>query len=326
MDNQFTNYLTDERYVTSYGFNQKGIVYIENEMDYRFWEEIFNEFHPNKYDFKASFKHDGTRGKDALMELIPSLNKSCILAIDGDFDYICPNHREFGKHFSNPYVIHTHSYSRESVIYSKSQLISLKSKLRRDEQNQIDVISFIEKISHLQYSTLVGYLFLLNTQRQLSNNIDPHKALKSCEFRKLINYDFTLNEDALLCLEQETLKLENEIYQHIDKQSKKFIDFVEELSEKGLNSKTSYRFISGHVLEGNIILPFFTRMKFLMEKSSVRNVSSSEESKKNKANSISSIINYYKTKCGIKTLINNLSICKEDEICSMIRKKVSQIN
>lgn len=36
MDNQFTNYLTDERYVTSYGFNQKGIVYIENEMDYRF--------------------------------------------------------------------------------------------------------------------------------------------------------------------------------------------------------------------------------------------------------------------------------------------------
>ena len=43
MDNQFTNYLTDERYVTSYGFNQKGIVYIENEMDYRFWEEIFKE-------------------------------------------------------------------------------------------------------------------------------------------------------------------------------------------------------------------------------------------------------------------------------------------
>ncbi|MXD28381.1 hypothetical protein FQZ90_27425, partial [Escherichia coli] len=80
----FTSYFTNPKYVTNYTFNGKGLIYIENERNYVLWESIFNAHFDGMYEIKASIKNDGRRGKDALLELIPTLNKNSLLDIDGD--------------------------------------------------------------------------------------------------------------------------------------------------------------------------------------------------------------------------------------------------
>ena len=38
----FEDYLTNSSYAKAYGFNGKGIIYIENERDLSFWEKIIS--------------------------------------------------------------------------------------------------------------------------------------------------------------------------------------------------------------------------------------------------------------------------------------------
>lgn len=326
MNNEFTNYMTNNGFLTGYGWNSKGVVYIENERDCRFWESIFNITHPGAYEFKASFRHDCSRGKDALKELIPGLNKQCLLALDGDFDYICEEYREISRYFKSGYLIHTFSYSRESVIFSKSQLIRLNDSIRLAESNNLDIISIIEYISKTQYKSLVGYLYLINKKPSLAQNIDLHKALKSCQFRNIFNYDFSCNEKELASLKRSTESLEEEIYAKIDAAGHDFSEFVEESRKKGLNEVTAYRYISGHILHDNVILPLYTRIKFLMQRKDILKINALEGDDEQKNQMRQGVINYYKQSCQLKTLINNLSICANDEVYSMILDKVNQIH
>ncbi|WMQ89916.1 hypothetical protein RCR42_27015 (plasmid) [Enterobacter hormaechei] len=326
MDNNFTSYFTNPKYVTNYNFNGKGMIYIENERDYVFWESIFNAHFDGMYEIKSSIKNDGRRGKDALLELIPTLNKNCLLAIDGDFDYISECDYRFGKFMSNAYVLHTHSYSRESAVFSKSKIDEVVSKLRLTLPCTFDVNKPIQIISKIYFKALVGFLYLMRKNRDLAINIDIHKPIKKCEFRKYINNDFTSNDKIIQEMTSLLEPIENEIYSYIDERSIEFSSFVEQANRKGLKEDSAYRFISGHVLNDNILLPMLARIKFLMERQSFRSIASEDTSKENKSNMISAIKNHYRDNCKVKTIITHLNLCANDEISKMINSKVSAIH
>jgi len=326
MEKNFTSYLTNAKYVTSYNFDGKGLIYIENERDYVFWETIFNTHFKGMYELKASIKNDGRRGKDALVELVPTLNKDCLLAIDGDFDYISECDCKFGKLISSSYILHTHSYSRESAIFSSSKIDEVVNKLRLTTPCRYDVNQALEAISKEYYKPLVGFLYLMSKDINLVAEIKIHDPIKNSEFRKYIKDDFTRNDKVLGNMISLLAPIESEIYSYIDESSSEFSSFVEQANKKGLTEKSAYRFISGHVLYDNILLPIFTRVKFLMERNSFRIISTEKTTKENKANMMKAIKNHYRESCRIKTIINSLNLCTEDEIGKMINLKVSSIH
>ncbi|KHT37970.1 DUF4435 domain-containing protein [Pectobacterium brasiliense] len=326
MSRQFTDYLTNANYVRGYNFNQKGIVYIENERDYVFWESLFNECHPGKYEFKSSFKNDGTRGKDILKKIYLNLNEFCLAAVDGDFDYICSSFREISRMLTSQYVVHTYCYSRESAIFSQSKINELVSKVRLTDKCSFDVFYLIKNISNLQYDLLIGYLFLLEQDIDLAKEFNPHRPLKKCEFRKIINKNFTVNEKVLQNLASDTHALKEDVYKKIDTSSSAFQEFKANATAKGFRPETTYRYISGHVLNDNIILPLFTRLKYLMELKSIANISSENTKPEDKKNMIAGVRKHYRESCRLKTIINGLTLCENDEIYIKIKEKISSIH
>lgn len=263
MIDQFTNYLTNPDYIVSYGYNQKGIVYIENERDYIFWESIFEELHPGKYDLKATFSNDTTRGKDILRNILNGLNKYCLAAVDGDFDYICGSFREISNLLQNDYILHTHCYSRESAILSEEKFDELASKVRLTKKCALPVKELLLNISETQYEMLVGYLYLLEKNVDLVREFNPHRPLKNIQFRRIIKNGFEIDDDVINNLVNDTNALKSSIYEKFDTASTEFGDFIAASKAKGLRPETAYRFISGHVLSDNIILPIFTRINSL---------------------------------------------------------------
>lgn len=326
MDKNFTSYFTNPKYVKNYKFNGKGLIYIENERDYVFWESIFNTHFDGMYEIKASIKNDGRRGKDALLELMPTLNKSCLIAIDGDFDYISECNYRFGRFMSNAYVLHTHSYSRESAIFSKTKIDEVVGRLRLTSPCAYDIKEPIQIISKEYFKPLIGFLYLMRKNRELAISIDIHKPIKKCEFRKYINNDFTSNDKVIEEMRSLLEPIKNEIYSYIDEDSLEFSSFIEEANHKGLTEESAYRFISGHVLNDNILLPILTRIKFLMERQSFRSVASENTNKENKSNMMAAIKNHYRENCRLKTIITSLHLCANDEIGKMINLKVSSIH
>ncbi|EKY3879198.1 DUF4435 domain-containing protein [Enterobacter hormaechei] len=326
MSDQFTDYLTNPDYIVSYGYNQKGIVYIENERDYIFWESIFEELHPGKYDLKATFSNDATRGKDILRNIANGLNKYCLAAVDGDFDYICGSFREISNLLQNDYVLHTHCYSRESAILSEDKFDELASKIRLTKKCVLPVREMLRNISETQFEMLVGYLFLLEKNIDLVREFNPHRPLKTIQFRRLINNGFEIDEGVINNLIKNTNALKSLIYEKLDTASAEFRDFIAACEAKGLRPDTAYRFISGHVLSDNIILPIFTRIKFLMQKQSIDEILASGVDGEVKINLISSVRNHYRDNCRLKTIINGLSPCANDEIILRIKSKVSNVH
>ena len=166
----------------------------------------------------------------------------------------------------------------------------------------------------------------MKKNRDLAINIDIHKPIKKCEFRKYINNDFTSNDKIIQEMTSLLEPIENEIYSYIDERSIEFSSFVEQANRKGLKEDSAYRFISGHVLNDNILLPMLARIKFLMERQSLRSIASEDTSRENKTNMISAIKNHYRDNCKVKTIITHLNLCANDEISKMIHSKVSAIH
>lgn len=326
MSDQFTDYLTNPDYIVSYGYNQKGIVYIENERDYIFWESIFEELHPGKYDLKATFSNDATRGKDILRNISNGLNKYCLAAVDGDFDYICEGFREISNLLQNDYVLHTHCYSRESAILSEDKFDELTSKVRLTKKCVLPVKELLRNISETQYEMLVGYLYLLEKNIDLVREFNPHRPLKTIQFRRVIKNGFEIDDDVINNLINDTNALKSSIYEKFDTASTEFCDFIASSEAKGLRPETAYRFISGHVLSDNIILPIFTRIKFLMQKQSIDEILASGVDGEAKINLVSSVRNHYRDNCQLKTIINGFSPCANDEIILRIKSKVSNVH
>lgn len=326
MSDQFTDYLTNPDYIVNYDYNQKGIVYIENERDYIFWEGIFEELHPGKYALKATFSNDSTRGKEILKRISSGLNKHCLAAVDGDFDYICGSFRDISALLQNDYVLHTHCYSRESAIFSENKIDELISKVRLTKRCDLPIAQLLRDISETQYDMLIGYLFLLEKDVGLVREFNPHKPLKTIQFRRMITNGFEVDVDLITKLTNDTNILKESIYERFDSASPEFINFRAESKAKGLRPDTAYRFISGHILNDNIIFPLFARLKYLMEKQSINEIAAFENDGEVKNNLISSVKNHYRENCRLKTIINGLSPCSDDEIIQRIKSKVSNVH
>ncbi|MQS00080.1 DUF4435 domain-containing protein [Gluconobacter aidae] len=332
----FTEYLTDPNYISAYDFDGKGIIYIEDENDKRFWTEVIDDLAKNRYTFKiATNKSLGKgsdeikiRGKGALTKLYDTLNKTVMVAVDSDFDYICPENSEYAKKLSeNKFIIHTFSYSTESVIFCEKSIKLISSKIKYDLEVSFDINEEIKKISNIIFESFSMFAYLNNRGSSLESSKQYHEI-----FHFSTSKEMFLDENYNLCSH-----IINELTVKSNKKKEKYLKYIEDnglleeynsylghLSSLGLQKDNAYRFIRGHDLEEKIVIPLLECLKHKILNDEISYVD--QQTHKNdqiKEETKRKILNVFNEKMDLPTIIYNDNSFKEDYIFNKIKEKFS---
>lgn len=328
----FEHYFTDPSYAQAYGFNSKGLIYVENERDCAFWEEVLEATNPNQYDIKRSIaENNKARGKRSLEKLYSTLNPSVIVAIDADFDYLCPKNTDYSGYVSGDYILHTFSYSRESVMCNIDAINDTVKKIRLYVKSNFNIEEVIQKYSILCYKALPKFLFLFNLRNSNANESSFHDDLTISPTREspLFLGDFCFNFDIFKALEEKIESRSIRYDEIIEREnlSTEFDSFLSHLSSLGFNEKNAYRYISGHLIYENLILPIFKNLKSSLLKIEIENIRETYKgnSKAIKDN-IAGVQSHFSEKCSYVTLLENCEKIKSDEIYIKILNKARNIN
>lgn len=328
----FEHYFTDPSYAQAYGFNSKGLIYVENERDCAFWEEVLEATNPNQYDIKRSIAENNmARGKRSLEKLYSSLNPRVIVAIDADFDYLCPQNTEYSKYVSGNYILHTFSYSRESVMCNINAINDTIKKIRLYEKSNFDIENVMRNYSIICYKALPKFLFLFNLRNDNVNESSFHDDLTICPSKELPLFldDFNFNYDIFRVLDEKVearLTRYDEVIES-DNLHEDYSFFLEHLSKLGFNEENAYRYISGHLVYENLILPIFKNLKSSLLKIEIEKIKETYRgnSKAIKDN-IAGVHAHFSEKCSYVTLLENCEKIKADNIYMKILEKAKNIN
>ena len=231
-------------------------VYVEGIDDVDFWHKLFDDA---KIDVSATSrdeKNKSHKGKSALRKLLGQANKNLIIAIDSDFDYLCPNNSEASLEFNDcKYVIQTQFYSKENIVFQPESVdINIKKTSLNNETIDSDYKSYIEEFSKIIYESFINFLFLRDqrikpiTSKCYHSKIIPNNPifdslynLKNNPFANITNNVKDMN------------KILTKEIQKINSWEEKLNSFKSRMTDKGLSEKTAHCYINGHTLEDSII-------------------------------------------------------------------------
>jgi|GEM_PF-6005795 len=327
----FIKYLTNSNFIGAYNANkegnkdaaEKGLVYIEDDSDQVFWEKFINFYFPNQYNIQASIKdRPGVRGKRALEELYSDANEKVLIAVDSDYDLICPDlNPQYSKFVrNNKFILSTFGFSRESALLNKNYLIHFFNSIKYTISHNINIGSFLEKLSLLIFKGLVFFSNELNSGNQFGFiESEFHNCFNILD-QKIVKDDLSLDEDVL-----EIIK--NNIDNYFSKlnYSEKVHRAAEDyLINLGVNSDNAYRFICGHTIYNLIhkIHEQLTNALFNLEVKKIAHtfhgkaISQRKEQLKQQFYSQSSLLAY----------CHCYPIKEDDEIHQRIKQKVAGIS
>ncbi len=319
---EFQGYLTNSKFAHSYNGLEsgdienttKGFVYVEDESDITFWEEFISKIHPNRYRFlPASRDGKNTPGKGVLKKMYNNANENIIIAVDSDYEYILSNILEDYLFVTNPYVIHTFGYSKESVQIEKDELQKFFNRSKLLVSHNIDIASFLYELSAVSYEGLIKYLYL-HTSNQFDSN--SHYNFNSC---------FKILDKNLVDSKNISINLKNiEIIE--TNLNAFFANFIlpqedlelirNNLKKIGVNDKTAYRFISGHILL-DLINAIYNCMLNELKSDEIVRIKESYEGKEI-GNRISQLNKTFKENFSMGTYLNCYPVNMNDEIHNKI--------
>jgi|GEM_PF-3897476 len=332
----FTQYLTDPKYISAYDFDGKGIIFIEDENDERFWTEVIEDLAKNRYTFKIATKKSlgkgsdevKIRGKGALTKLYDTLNKTVMVAVDSDFDYICPENSECAKKLSeNKFIIHTFSYSTESVIFCEKSINLISSKIRYNLKISFDINDEIKKISNIIFESFSMFAYLNNKGLSIESSKQYHEI-----FRFSTSKEMFLDKNYNLCP-----CIINELTINSNNKKEKYLKYIEDnglldeytayleyLNNLGLQKDNVYRFIRGHDLEEKIVIPLLECLKHKILNDEISHIDQQTHSNEQiKEETKRKVINIFEEKMNLATMIYNDLSFKEDYIFNKIKEKFS---
>lgn len=247
MSSSFDSYFTNSEFAKAYGFDRKsnGIIYLENEKDSDFWRGVLKKAGLTNYSIKFSSKDksDGSRGVAGLKRYFPKLNNNVLVGIDGDYDYITNGKvtDHYHCYVKNEYILHTFSYSRESVLINNTSVNYSIGKIFFSERIDFSFDQFLKDLSNKIHFDLVYLLALHELGVVTSGDINTSFSKLSVETLDkgvhFVNYDASHAKKIIS---------KNSI-------NRKELDvFTNKYFNLGLNKDNAYRFINGHKVESLI--------------------------------------------------------------------------
>lgn len=329
--NSFDDYITNPQFIEAYGFDSKWLLYVEDESDIPFWENIVNKKFPEKYDIKPAVTgSENKRGKNHLETLIDKLSEKFVIALDSDFDFICPNGRlpQSSNINSMKFILQTYAYSRESIQYSPETISKVIGKTKYIIKSNIDIDEIVKKFSLISFEILIKFIYLRekNVRILIDNKLFTEtslvKNLRLPNKCKLTDSNFHINNDLFI-------NHKNRIDLLIQKLDALILDvsdyelFKYELSTKGVNELTSFLFISGHLYEDFIHQVFEHVISILLHKEILR--LKSETSGCDLNDKIVKLKTHFREYCSYKTMIYQNEIDTSNFYIQKIYKDVSNI-
>ncbi|WP_336034692.1 DUF4435 domain-containing protein [Acinetobacter bereziniae] len=324
----FTQFLTDGNFISAYNASkagnkeaaEKGLVYIEDDTDQFFWETFINTFFPDQYNVQASIiDRPGERGKRALEKLYQGANKKVLIAVDSDYDFICPNYK-FGYHFySNEFILHTFGFSRESALLEMKHLDSFFRNCKFTIQNNVDLISFISKFSNIAYNGLIQFTNeIIKEQKSNITESDFSNCFNILD-KNIVTDDLFLDESLLSIIENNI----NSLFSSINLTVAEFNIAEQRLTILGINANNAYRFICGHTVY-NLIVKIHDQLKEILfdlelEKIKKDFVGKAIEERR------SQLMSHFNSHFAIETICRSYPISHADEIHLKILDRISKL-
>lgn len=311
MTSNFKEIMNSESFLNAYGFNKKGICFVEDESDIPFWDYLISKNLSGKFDIKpaSSTINPHARGKKALCEKIPYLNNKQIIAIDSDFDYILntPN-KEI---FNNKYIIQTFFYSRESVIYRVERLDLIINQIKYNINHDFKLSSFLNIFSAKCYEVLINIFYLAEIGAiEYSIVKESINKILDLSYKKNIVDENIVIDNSFLNKIDANLLAQLKKYESLIT-PEKINNFKLEKESIGLNANNAYQYIDGHLLEDYVNCFFKATVDYLIKTESLRIVNEShgvvkENRRKHIKDQTEKMEKHFNNKCNYLTLIDNL--------------------
>lgn len=324
----FDRLLKSPKYLKAYTKQQtgksRGVLYVENPSDRLFWESVIAQVCPEQYSVK-SFSLEDAPGKRSLEKEYSKLHPFYIVGVDGDFDYLCPDRHEFANSLNNnPFVIHTFTYSRESVIFSIPSILDISNRLSFRNKLNHDSVTALTEYSKIIFPALAifSYAHNLDWQKFKENNFMQAISLPADE--KLLTDDLRVNAVAL-----DRVRVGSQKY--IDSTLNAIGDgrdveiYCDILKGRHITPDVAYMFIDGHYLKDNIVKPMLDLLK---RKNKAEDISEVKEKipENRWRQSINEVNNYFRDCCHTESIIHNANCYTSGEIWALIKKKFKTIN
>ena len=99
----FINYTSNIEYIKALTEiktgRQKKLIYVEDKSDIFFWEKLIEFIDLDNYEIMV-YSNNKIKGKRILETRFDDVSEYFMVAIDSDYDYLCPNYRK-GSYLEN---------------------------------------------------------------------------------------------------------------------------------------------------------------------------------------------------------------------------------
>lgn len=308
----FSDALSNPKYIQGFTLittgSVKGLLYVESKNDIGFWRYLIEYIHPKKYEIKPASKLKAD-GKKTLEKEYSKLNSMCLVGIDSDMDYLCPSRNQYSSELiSNPYVLHTFSYSKESFQCSTESIEDITARLVFKDELSSEIVDALGQFSGVIYEALLIHLYRHNKNPELHEDGLLWKSLKLSGNASIINaLDLKINLGAINSIK---IKMDDFITKYaIDKdEEEEFESYVADTKEKGLSEQTAYQFIKGHVLHDTYVYPALKIIRdkhYINEKRKIGIECKSKEKEGERDARFGELENFYTKNNVLETMINN---------------------
>lgn len=327
----FQSYLTNSDFISAYLANkegnknsaQKGLVYIEDDSDQVFWEEFINFHFPNQYNVQASIKdRPSQRGKRALEKLYEGANKKVLIAVDSDYDLICPSSNPIYSGFlnTNKFIFHTFGFSRESALLDKHNINLFFKSIKHTIQHNADIESFLNRFSYVAFQGLVFFSNEINSGNTLGFiESDFHNCFNILG-EKIVKDDLTLDETLLDIIENNLCSYFNQL-QYSSEHIAQAECYLQALN---ITPDNAYRYISGHTVY-DLISKIHEQLTNIIYKKEVDKIKANFSGKAI-GQRISQLSSSFPKQFPLEAFCHSYPINQDDEIHQKIKDKVASIS
>lgn len=273
-----------------------GVIYIEDITDKQFWQNIAVHHEVKLYSDAGKM----ITGKSKLLQIC-SANQ--LIAIDSDFDELCPNHRDESILLSTKkqYILQTYAHGRENITFSPyclHEILENKFKLYIDNHTN-PILNIFEQLSKIWFEPYQKFLFLHN---QKNTNFTHDDWINAISLQNQENKDIALSQD-FSAYQERMLVLNQQLNQYIENHND-FMVYCEHLMEKGFSQHHVWAFIRCHDFENKFVEPILKELIKARQNKELGDVE-----KQYSPNEISSrkqeIANYFKEINSLKTVLHH---------------------
>lgn len=233
---------------------QKGIIRIEDASDRLFWKKIVNAVCPGQYDIKP-FSRPGSEGKRKLEHEYDHLHKDYLVAVDSDYDYLCPERNNYSAKLNkNKFILHTFCYSRESFVHTPEVIEDLTDSIHFHIKTYSQIQMALCRFSACVYEALLLFSWLHNRDQNRFKESDFNMCFHLPAGLLLLDEDLNVNEAAFEQLNS-SVKNYTDTYNKYVEDTESFNQHVKYLNHRGINTDSALFFINGHYLLDGIFKP-----------------------------------------------------------------------